>query len=63
MASNLPKKNRTDQMLADQRLMDGLTKHAATEPRSSKGPFAAGLRWHGTSGPIFLSHCCRFPPR
>jgi hypothetical protein len=30
MASNLPKKNRTDQMLADQRLIDGFTKHAAT---------------------------------
>jgi hypothetical protein len=29
MASNIPKKNRTDQMLADQRLIDGLTKHAA----------------------------------
>jgi len=30
MASNLPKKNRTDQMLADQRLIDGFTRHAAT---------------------------------
>jgi hypothetical protein len=30
MASNLPKKNRTDQMLADQRWMDGFTEHAAT---------------------------------
>ena len=29
MASNLPKKNRTDQMLADQRLIDGFTRHAA----------------------------------
>jgi hypothetical protein len=32
MASNLPKKNRTDQMLADQRLIDGFTRHAALVP-------------------------------
>jgi hypothetical protein len=29
MGTNLPKKNRTDQTVADQRLIDGLTKHAA----------------------------------
>jgi hypothetical protein len=32
MASNIPKKNRTDQSVADQRLIDGLTKHAAIIP-------------------------------
>jgi uncharacterized protein (DUF427 family) len=30
MSSNLPKRNRTDQMLADQRLIEGFTRHAAT---------------------------------
>jgi hypothetical protein len=30
MASNTPKKNQTDQTTADQKLIDGLTKHAAT---------------------------------
>ena len=32
MASNVPKKNQTDQTVADQKLIDGLTKHAATLP-------------------------------
>jgi hypothetical protein len=30
MGTNTPKKNRTDQTLADQKLIDGLTKHAST---------------------------------
>lgn len=30
MANNTPKKNRTDETAADQKLIDGLTKHAAT---------------------------------
>jgi hypothetical protein len=30
MAKNVPKKNRTDETAADQKLIDGLTKHAAT---------------------------------
>jgi hypothetical protein len=32
MSSNVPKKNQTDQTVADQKLIDGLTKHAATLP-------------------------------
>jgi hypothetical protein len=32
MASNTPKKNQIDQTTADQKLIDGLTKHAATLP-------------------------------
>jgi hypothetical protein len=32
MASNLPKKNRTDQSVADQKLIDGLTQHASIVP-------------------------------
>jgi hypothetical protein len=32
MASNTPKQNRNSEMAADQKLIDGLTKHAATLP-------------------------------